>query len=80
MLNKNYKISHGLPNVFLNPLRRKKYVELKTYTKHKQIEQKFKTYKNNYLNYLELASLIITISISSRTDLTCLKHGRILGT
>ena len=51
----------------------------KNLTKRKIIEQEFKTYKNNLLKVTR-ASLIITVTISRRTDLTYLKHGRALGT
>ena len=49
-------------------------------TKRKIIEQQFKTYKNSLFKLTRLASLIITITISRRTNLTYLKHGRVLGT
>ena len=52
----------------------------KDLTRRKKIEQEFKTYKNYRLKITRTSNLSITITISRRTDLTDLKHGRLLGT
>ena len=44
-----------------------------------KFDKNLKLLKTIYVKQPELASLIITIIICRRTDLTYLKHGKILG-
>ena len=52
----------------------------KDLNKRKEIEQEFKTYKNNLLKPTRTSEFNYYNNISRRTELTYLKHGSVLGT
>ena len=58
----------------------KKMCRTKDLNKRKEIEQEFKTYKNNLLKPTRTSEFNYYNNISRRTELTYLKHGSVLGT